>query len=92
MHWHNVEHRHSGINYVSPEQRHGSEDVTTLAARDQLYQQAREQNPARWSVHTRNWKPIGAFTLNPVRDSVIQAHATKIPIQQKAARFTRQLS
>ena len=31
--WYNVEHRHSGIRYVSPAQRHAGHDVTILAAR-----------------------------------------------------------
>ncbi len=85
VHWYNVEHRHSGINYVSPEQRHVGDDVAILAARDVLYKQARKQRPERWSGDTRNWKPIGAVTLNPERDCLVKAHAADIPIQQKAA-------
>ena len=85
VHWYNVEHRHSGINYVSPEQRHVGEDLAILAARDALYKQAKQANPQRWSGDTRNWKPIGPVTLNPERDSVVKAHAATIPIQQKAA-------
>lgn len=38
----NVEHRHSGIGYVSPGQRHAGEDHTILAARHAVYQQAHE--------------------------------------------------
>ena len=85
VHWYNIEHRHSGINYVSPAQRHAGEDVAILAARDQLYQKAKQANPQRWSGDTRNWKPIGPVTLNPERDWVIKAHADKIPIQLKTA-------
>ena len=85
VHWYNIEHRHSGINYVSPEQRHVGDDVAILAARDALYQQAKHANPQRWSGGTRNWTPIGAVTLNPERDSVVKAHAADMPIQQKAA-------
>ena len=85
VHWYNVEHRHSGINYVSPAQRHAGEDVAILAARDALYQQAKHANPQRWSGDTRNWKPIGPVTLNPERDSVVKAHATHIPINKKLA-------
>jgi len=69
--WYNVDHRHSGIRYVSPAQRHAGEDPAILAARHALYAQARERNPARWSRHTRNWSPIGAVTLNPERESVV---------------------
>ncbi|MBT0964249.1 IS3 family transposase, partial [Denitromonas iodatirespirans] len=52
-HWYNVEHRHSGIRYVSPAQRHAGEDRNILAARHQTYLHARERNPRRWSRHTR---------------------------------------
>jgi len=85
VHWYNVEHRHSGINYVSPQQRHVGEDVAILAARDTLYKQARVKHPERWSRDTRNWNHIGPVALNPERDSVVKAHAADIPIQQKAA-------
>ena len=71
--WYNHEHRHSGIRYVSPAQRHAGDDGAILAARHAVYLRAREQNPARWSGSTRNWSPVGAVTLNPERDSVIKA-------------------
>jgi hypothetical protein len=71
VHWYNHEHRHSGIRYVTPAQRHAGGDSPILAARHVLYQQAREANPRRWSGRTRNWTPIGAVTLNPERDSVV---------------------
>jgi putative transposase len=32
--WYNVEHRHSGIQFVTPAQRHRGEDVAVLEARD----------------------------------------------------------
>jgi len=69
--WYNVDHRHSGIRYVAPAQRHAGDDHAILAARHALYTQARELSPARWSGRTRNWTPIGAVTLNPERDSVV---------------------
>ena len=74
VHWYNHDHRHSGIRYVSPAQRHAGEDQAILAARHAVYLRAREQNPARWSGTTRNWNPIGPVTLNPERDSVIKTH------------------
>jgi putative transposase len=85
VHWYNVEHKHSGIRYVSPQQRHTGEDQAILAARHALYTQAKECNPARWSGNTRNWQPIGAVTLNPERDSVISEHITENLIQPLAA-------
>jgi putative transposase len=73
VHWYNTEHRHSGIRYVTPAQRHTGEDLTILQARHALYQTARENNPGRWTQNTRNWSPINAVTLNPERDNVIPA-------------------
>ncbi len=83
--WYNFDHRHSGIRYVSPGQRHAGEDNAILAARHALYLRARERNPARWSGNTRNWEPIGAVTLNPERDSVIKTHLAGHNIQALAA-------
>lgn len=72
--WYNVEHRHSGIRYVSPGQRHTGADRAILAARHALYIDARQRHPARWSRHTRDWSPIHAVALNPERDSVVMQH------------------
>ena len=82
--WYNFEHRHSGIRYVSPAQRHAGDDRAILAARHALYTRARELNPARWSGTTRNWSPIGPVTLNPERDCIVNAHS-EYNIQQLAA-------
>lgn len=85
VHWYNVDHRHSGIRYVSPAQRHAGEDHAILAARHEVYQKARELHPARWSREIRNWSPIGAVTLNPEKDSVIKLHLAPNDIQPLAA-------
>ena len=85
VHWYNFDHRHSGIRYVSPAQRHAGEDQAILAARHDVYLRARELNPARWSGDTRNWSPVGAVTLNPERDSVIKTHLAGQNTQPLAA-------
>jgi putative transposase len=71
VHWYNLEHRHSGIRYVSPAQRHAGQDLAILAARHDVYLQARNRNPRRWSGHARNWMPAGPVSLNPERDTVV---------------------
>ena len=83
--WYNVEHRHSGIRYVSPAQRHAGHDVAILAARTELYERVRQRQPARWSGRTRNWSPIAAVTLNPERDTVVATALHSQDIQPKAA-------
>jgi transposase InsO family protein len=78
--WYNEEHRHSGIRYVTPAQRHAGQDRRLLDARHAVYQDARERNPRRWSGQTRNWEPIAAATLNPERDAVVRAATSQIQL------------
>jgi putative transposase len=85
VHWYNHEHRHSGIRYVSPAQRHGGDDHAILAARHALYIRAREANPARWSGSTRDWSPLGPVTLNPERDAVVTINSPAVEISLMAA-------
>jgi hypothetical protein len=85
VHWYNVDHRHSGIRYVSPAQRHACKDHAILAARHDLYTRCRELHPARWSGKTRNWSPIGVVTLNPERDSITNTHSDCTDKQPLAA-------
>ena len=67
VHWYNHDHRHSGIRYVTPAQRHDGHDDEILRRRHELYLQAREENPRRWARHTRNWTRVDVVTLNPER-------------------------
>lgn len=85
VHWYNHEHRHSGIQYVSPAQRHAGQDHAILAARHTLYTKARQAHPARWSGPTRNWSAPGPVTLNPERDSVVSTASRNNDIQPLAA-------
>jgi putative transposase len=78
VHWYNNEHRHSGIRYVTPAQRHAGQDGRVLAARHAVYQDARQCNPQRWRGQTRNWTPVGAVTLNPERDAIVRAATSQI--------------
>jgi putative transposase len=66
--WYNHEHRHSRINFVTPDERHRGQDVAILANRHALYQEARDRHPERWARETRNWSPTGAVHLNPERE------------------------
>lgn len=84
-HWYNVEHRHSGIRYVSPAQRHAGRDRELLEARHDVYVKARAANPRRWSGPTRNWTPVNAVTLNPERAGVINAVLAGHDKSQQAA-------
>lgn len=85
VHWYNHAHRHSGIRYVSPAQRHAGEDRPLLAARHAIYVQAKAANPRRWTRHTRNWTPIAVVTLNPERDAVVKTAASAAQESRSAA-------
>ena len=78
VHWYNVDHRHSGIRYVSPAQRHAGEDIEILARRHAVYQRAKTDNPSRWSRDTRNWSPIRTVALNPTTDTVVSMAKTDL--------------
>lgn len=65
--WYNTQHKHSGIKFVTPEQRHTGEDITILAKRNKVYQMAKKQKPERWSRDTRDWSYENVVTLNPDR-------------------------
>lgn len=63
--WYNDEHRHSGIRFVTPAQKHTGAETSILKQREEVYKEAKERNPSRWSGPTRNWKPIKRVVLNP---------------------------
>ena len=61
----NTVHCHSGIRFVTPQQRHDGLDQAILAQRQAVYEQARARHPERWSGNLRNWQPITEVWLNP---------------------------
>ncbi len=65
VNWYNQEHRHSGIKFVTPQERHSGKDTQILAKRIEVYQQAKKRYPSRWSGPIRNWEPITEVWLNP---------------------------
>lgn len=68
--WYNNEHRHSRINFVTPNQRHNGDDVAILKQRHELYTKVKNENPKRWSGNSRNWQPEGAVELNPEQNKL----------------------
>lgn len=63
--WYNNEHRHSGISYVTPTERHEGKDKEILTKRKELYEQKRMEHPERWSRDTRAWDFSDTEWLNP---------------------------
>lgn len=69
VHWYNAEHLHSSIRFVTPDDRHYSRENKILAERHQVYEEARNRMPHRWSRSTRNWEPVKIVRLNPNKSS-----------------------
>lgn len=68
--WYGTDHLHSGIQYVTPEDRHNGRDAEILANRKRVYEAAKKRRPERWSRGTRNWEPVTEVRLNPKDEDV----------------------
>ena len=78
--WYNEVHRHSGLKFVTPAQRHRGEEGVVLEQRHTLYQAAKARHPERWSGPSRNWEPETIVYLNPGKPMKKEAD-----LKQKAA-------
>ncbi len=61
----NTEHHHSGIRYVTPNERHEGRDIDILKQREEVYANAKRKKPERWAQSARNWSFIESVELNP---------------------------
>lgn len=76
--WYNLEHRHSAIQFVTPNQRHTGQDRAILKQRKTVYEAAKKQRPERWRGETRNWEPVRVVHLNPnQKDKKLNRQALK---------------
>jgi len=69
VHWYNYQHKHSGLKFVTPAQRHNGEDAKVITKRQRVYAEAKARNPGRWSGDTRNWELPESVHLNPEKTS-----------------------
>jgi putative transposase len=72
--WYNGTHLHSGISFVTPEDRHSGRDRLLLEKRRQVYERARRRHPERWTGSTRAWDHIETVRLNrePHQDAAVE--------------------
>ena len=87
--WYNLEHRHSALRFVTPDQRHRGEDRPLRVERHRVYGTARaahpERHPERWSGNTRNWQAVGSVWLNPERpDAERKGHGSADALPHEA--------
>jgi putative transposase len=66
--WYNEQHRHSGLKFVTPAQRHDGQAEALMAHRQQVYAAAKARHPQRWRGEIRNWSLPTCVWLNPERD------------------------
>lgn len=67
VYWYNHKHLHSGIKFVTPNDRHEGKDIENLKRRKLVYESAKLKNPSRWSRGTRNWGYIEKVYLNDLQ-------------------------
>ena len=80
--WYNHQHRHSGIKFVTPQQRHDGQAVEISRHRGVVYERARQLNPRRWSRSTRCWRQPEVVWINQPQDDLDQAQ--QLPLMQAA--------
>ena len=71
VNWYNNEHRHSGIKFVTPAQRHNGQDRQILENRHAVHETAKLARPDRWrNRSTRNWSRVEKVYLNPSKEQL----------------------
>lgn len=68
--WYNHTHKHSGLKFVTPTQRHSGQAEQLMAKRREVYAAARERVPGRWTRGLRDWELSTEVWLNPERTTV----------------------
>ena len=71
--WYNQEHKHSGLKFQTPQDRHSGVATEKAIKRHELYQKAKTLHPERWgSRSTRQWELPAEVWLNPERSNYAQ--------------------
>lgn len=65
VHWYNNKHKHSGIKFLTPNERHEGKEQEILAKRHEVYEKTKGIPPERWTRATRDCSLIKGLWLNP---------------------------
>ncbi|QEN06809.1 IS3 family transposase [Oceanispirochaeta crateris] len=65
VNWYNNEHKHSGISYISPAQRHCGDGSEIMEKRNKVIRKAISKTPERWSSDQKIWEDQKHVYLNP---------------------------
>lgn len=70
VNWYNHRHRHSGITFVTSQQRHDGQAVEISRHRTVVYKRARQLNPRHWTRSTRCWRQPVVVWINQQPDEL----------------------
>ena len=73
VNWYNYKHKHSGIQFLTPHQRHSGVGKEILNKRKEVYESAKLKHPERWARNIRDWNLDEVVCLNPENDAKIKA-------------------
>ena len=60
----NEVHLHSGLNFISPIDRHEGREREILTKRKAVLEEGKQKHPLRWSKEVRNCEPRGVVYIN----------------------------
>lgn len=66
--WYNTEHRHSKLNFVTPQRRHDGEDAELLAQRKAVLEQTRQNNLEKHRMPGSSRSDCAGFAKPPHRE------------------------
>lgn len=72
VNWYNHTHLHSGINFITPYQRHYGLDKEIMENRIKTYKEAKIKHPERWSRNIRDWSLPKYVSLNPIKEEELE--------------------
>ncbi len=76
--WYNHQHRHSGIKFVTPHQRHSGQAVEICRQRADVYEKARQKHPRRWSRSSRCWRQPEVVWINKPPEEPLETPAVAL--------------
>jgi len=80
--WYNDIHMHSGLKFITPNQRHTGTDIQIRIKRHDVYQAAKAKHPERWSGDTRDWTLPKVVYLNANRKKKDEAVSMQEKMRQ----------
>lgn len=75
--WYNYSHLHSGINFLTPYQRHYGLDKEIMKKRQETYEKARAKNPERWSKVLEIGHYPNMLSLNPIKEEELKKYVNE---------------